>query len=271
MFFCECGTGSFKHVADEDPAEDLSCTGVSPKARRRHGGKVNPYAELGLDRFSAVLSDLQTRRDKILRRVGSNAAGLVFVRFVQSDGDWTPVVVKLPEVPSKGAAGPKKQRAAWTAGAAPLRPASPRRERVGIKKVATTSTDTKVKVPARRASFSWRRTTTLMRRPSWYWPSVIVLTLVSLAVFGRVFAICLTSVWWYVLPTLGSSSNSSCCSADAAGAGEDAHRAGLRMSMEKKKLVSPPPPPHAKKGSVVVSGVHDAVCSPTGHTKGKRG
>ncbi|KAJ1253739.1 hypothetical protein BS78_K200700 [Paspalum vaginatum] len=265
MLFCECGTGSFKHVDGEDP-EDLGCTGGSPKARRRHRGKANPYAELGLDRFSVVLSELQTRRAKILRRVGSDT-GLVFVRFVQSNGDWTPVVVKLPEVPSKGA-GPKKPRAASTAGAAPPRPeahasygtppgpASPR-EREGVKK-ATTSPNTKAKVPARRASFSWRRT---MRRPSRYWPSVIVLTLVSLAVFGRVFAICLTSIWWYVLPTLGSR-----CSDD--GAGEDAHRAGLRMSMEKKKLVSPPP--HAKKGSVV-SGVHEAVSLPTGHAKGKRG
>lgn len=263
--FCECGTGSFKHV-DEDP-DDLGCTGGSPKdrERRRHGSKVNPYAERGLDRFSVVLSELETRRAKILRRVGSDT-GLVLVRFVQSsNGDWTPVVVKLPEQPppsKKAAATKKPTRAAAASTATPLwrspAPASPGppdptspREREGAssataKVVVATS---KTKVPARKASFSWGRR---MRRPSQYWPSVIVLTLVSLAVFGRVFAICLASIWWYVLPTLGS--------------GEDARRgpAGMRMSMEKKKVVSPPLP-HAKKGSI--SGVYEVVRSP----KGKRG
>ncbi|XP_066387637.1 uncharacterized protein [Miscanthus floridulus] len=254
--FCECGTGSFKHV-DEDP-DDLGCTGGSPKEkdkeRRKHGGKVNPYAERGLDRFSVVLSELETRRAKILRRVGSDT-GLVLVRFVQSsNGDWTPVVVKLPEEPppSKKAATTKKPtRAAATSTAAPLLrppaaaspgpgsppdPASPW-ERKGAS--ATVKVVAATKVPARKASFSWGRR---MRRPSCYWPSVIVLTLVSLAVFGRVFAICLASIWWYVLPTLGS--------------GEDARPgpAGMRMSMDKKKVVSPPLP-HA---------MYEVVRSPKG-------
>jgi hypothetical protein len=118
--FCECGTGSFKHV-DED-LDDLGCTGGSPKdrERRRHGSKVNPYAERGLDRFSVVLSELETRRAKILRRVGSDT-GLVLVRFVQSsNGDWTPVVVKLPEQPrpSKKAAATKKPTRAAAASTA---------------------------------------------------------------------------------------------------------------------------------------------------------
>jgi len=117
---------------------------------------------------------------------------------------------------------------------------------------------TTTKVSARRASFSWG---TRVRRPSRYWPAVIVLTLVSLAVFGRVFAICLTSIWWYVLPTLGTGCYD--------GAGEDARRAGLRRSMEKKKLVSQPP--HTKNGSSW--GANEVASSPRGHAiaKGKRG
>ncbi|PUZ40497.1 hypothetical protein GQ55_9G429100 [Panicum hallii var. hallii] len=260
MFFCECGTGSFKHV-DEGP-EDLGCgAGGSPRGRRKHAGRVNPYAGRGLDRFSVVLSELETRRARILRRVGSNT-GLVLVRFVQSNGGWTPVVVKLPdeEQLKHGAAAKKPRAAASTAPpppsppapaspTSPLDPTSPR-EREGGKKAATT------KVPARRASFSWG---TRARRPSCYWPAFIVLTLASLAVFGRVFAICLTSIWWYVLPTLGSG----CYDGD----GEDARRAGLRRSMERRKLVSQPP--HAKNGSGW--GVHEVASSPRGHAKGKRG
>ncbi|KAF8698410.1 hypothetical protein HU200_035149 [Digitaria exilis] len=208
--FCECGTGSFKHVVDEGPDDLLSFAGGSPRGRRKHGAnKVNPYAARGLDRFSDVLSELETRRANILRRVAGSdasvAAGLVLVRFVQSNGGWTPVIVKLPEAGPppllKGAA--KKPRASATTMAAPpslpLPPASPasspREREGGVKKAATIIN----RVPARRSSFSWGRR---MRRPSRYWPAVIVLTLVSLAVFGRVFAICLTSIWWYALPTL---------------------------------------------------------------------
>lgn len=265
--FCECGTGSFNHV-DEDP-EDLGCTGGSPRERRKHGAKVNPFAERGLDRFSVVLSELETRRANILRRVGSNdTTGLVFVRFVQSNGGWTPVIVKLPEEPpSKKAAATKRPRAAAST-AAPLPPPGPASPRSPLDQAtsprkrdcASTSSTAKVvvatKVPARKASFSWGRR---MRRPSSYWPSVIVLTLVSLAVFGRVFAICLASIWWYVLPTLGSGR---CYNGSA---GEDARRAGMRMSMEKKKVVSPLPHQHAKKGSI--SGAYETVRPP----KGKRG
>ncbi|TKV95382.1 hypothetical protein SEVIR_9G359700v4 [Setaria viridis] len=264
--FCECGTGSFKHV--DGDAEDLGCGGGSPRGiRRKHGGggKVNPYAGRGLDRFSVVLSELETRRARILRRVGSDDTGLVLVRFaVQSNGGWTPVVVKLPEQPLKQKQGAtaKKPRAAASAPPLPPAPASPvslldpassPREREGVKKATA-------KVPARRASFSWGRR---VRRPSCYLPAVVVLTLVSLVVFGRVFAICLTSVWWYVLPTLGS------CYDDGA-AGEDARRAGMKRSMEKRKLVSPPPP-HAKKGSSWGVHVHEVASSPRGHAKGKRG
>ncbi|KAF8727841.1 hypothetical protein HU200_018405 [Digitaria exilis] len=247
--FCECGTGSFKHVVDEGPDDLLGFAGGSPRGRRKHGhgaNKVNPYAGRGLDRFSDVLSELEARRANILRRVvgsdadASAAAGLVLVRFVQSNGGWTPVIVKLPEAGPppllKGAA--KKPRASATTMAAPpslpLPPASPasspREREGGVKKAATIIN----RVPARRSSLSWGRR---MRRPSRYWPAVIVLTLVSLAVFGRVFAICLTSVWWYVLPTLGSGG----CDDD------DARRAGLGMSMEKKKQVSQLP--HGKNGS----------------------
>ncbi|KAG0550569.1 hypothetical protein BDA96_01G349500 [Sorghum bicolor] len=255
--FCECGTGSFKHVDDDDP-EDLGRNGGrSPKDRERRkqhgGGKVNPYAERGLDRFSVVLSELETRRAKILRRVGSSdtAGGLVLVRFVQSsNGDWTPVVVKLPEQPppskKAGAAATKKPTraaaAAASSTAAPLLrpppaavnspgPGSPREREGATAKVVDVGTS-KSKVPARKASFSWGRR---MRRPSCYWPSVIVLTLVSLAVFGRVFAICLASIWWYVLPILRSGG----CYGDGAGEGVRRSPAGMRMSMEKKKVVSP--------------------------------
>jgi hypothetical protein len=55
----------------------------------------------------------------------------------------------------------------------------------------------KTMAPTTRASFSWG----VMQRPSRYWSFVIVLTPLSLA---RMFAICMASIWWYLLPTLDS-------------------------------------------------------------------
>lgn len=255
-----CGTGSFKQYVDEDPAA-RGISGVSPKARRKHGGgKANPYAARGLDKFSTVLSELESRRDKILRRVGSDT-GLVMVRFVQSNGGWDPIVVKLPdEQQLKDVASAKKPKASTAA--APAQPAASSSTPPDTASPREGAASARAKAPARRAAaFSWGR----MRRPECYWLAVMVLTLVSLTVFGRVFAICCTSIWWYLVPTLSSG-----CSG---GASElDARQAGLRRCMEKRRVASPlppPPPQHAKKGSSC--GVHEAVSSPRSHAKGKKG
>jgi hypothetical protein len=227
-----CGTGSFKH-ADDGPAD-------SPKPRRRRHGS-NPFAARGLDKFSTVRSDLQSRRDKILRRVGSDS-GLVMVRFVQCNGAWAPIVVKLPDEKQQlnDAAAAKKVLARTSASPSPSPsstqaaasscalpvpdPASPRD---GAAKKATA----RGVEPARRTSFSRRRP----RPPACYWLAVMVLTLLSLAVFGRAFAICCTSVAWYLVPTLSSSCPN----------GADVR------SMEKRKVASPPTKSHL-----------DVLCSP---------
>ncbi|TVU00885.1 hypothetical protein EJB05_53663, partial [Eragrostis curvula] len=169
------------------------------------------------------------------------------IRFVQSDGGWAPVVFKLPEEPFvKGA----KKRVATVSAAPAAQPASASNsatppEQLASPRANATARAKQLVAPARRASsFSWGT----MRRPSRYWPAVIVLTLVSLAVFGRMFAICLTSVWWYVLPTLSS-------------AGCSDYGAARRRSMQKKKHVSLP----------LHAGVHEVVSSPKCNEKGKRG
>ena len=226
-----CGTGRFKHV-DGLPAED------SPKPRsRRHGGNRagNPFAARGLDKFSTVRSDLESRRDKILRRVGSDS-GLVMVRFVQCNGSWAPIVVKLPD--NKDAASPKKVPKTSTAASQPAAasscslpdPASPRDG--AAKNAAARGMDVE---PARRRR---SRTASLSRRrlplPTCYWLAAMVLTLLSLAVFGRAFAICCTSVAWYLVPTLTD----------------------LRRTMEKKKVASPTTKLH-----------HEVLSSPRSHAK----
>lgn len=126
-----CGTGSFKDVDGKAAAPEA-------KKKKQGGGggggkKENPYASRGLDKFSTVLSELESRREKILRQVGGAGGGgapgegggggggeHVLVRFVQSEGKgWVPIVVKLPpeeeeQQQRKGGKNKRKQQAAAT-------------------------------------------------------------------------------------------------------------------------------------------------------------
>ncbi|XP_072989837.1 uncharacterized protein [Typha latifolia] len=171
-----CGSVSFKHV-DEDPSNP-----ASPKGSRKKANK-NPYSTRGLDKYSTVLSELESKRASIMAKAGSQ--GIALVRFVYSNShDWVPIIVRLKdhskEEEDKEKALPPPPMS---------RPDSDAKE----------SPKGSMAVAERKAkkSFSWRRL-----RPSSYWPLVIVLMLVCLVMFGRVFAICCTSIWWYLLPTL---------------------------------------------------------------------
>uniref|UniRef100_J3LQ09 Uncharacterized protein n=1 Tax=Oryza brachyantha TaxID=4533 RepID=J3LQ09_ORYBR len=176
-----CGTSSFKHVDDGPGPSAAGCGGGtggrSPKlpGRKHGGGKANPYAGCGLDKFSTVLAELETRRNRILRRVGSDT-GLVMVRFVQSNGAWAPVVVKLPDdehrlrdaSAARKARPPKRTTAAVEPASRPAAPSTTQPQ-------ASSDPASPSKVPpARRRrsaesslSFSWGR----MRRPACYWPA----------------------------------------------------------------------------------------------------
>ncbi|XP_052149604.1 uncharacterized protein LOC127768115 [Oryza glaberrima] len=240
-----CGTASFKHVVDDDDPAARGTGGGSPRQpRRKHGGggggKINPYAERGLDKFSTVLSELEARRDKILRRVGSGG-GLVMVRFVQSNGALEPIIVKLPDEQRrpKDDAAAKKPR--------PSSPSTAAAQQQGAAAARATRAPPPAPAASRASSFSWGR----MRRPACYWPAVMVLMLVCLAVFGRVFAICCTSIWWYLAPTLLSNGGAG---------GEDAARRPLGSPRKS-------PPPASGKKLAGRRGTREVGSSPRGHTK----
>jgi len=323
----------------------------SKKKKPAAGKKENPYASLGLDKFSNVLAELETRREKVLRRV--DGGDRVMVRFVQSRAkEWVPVVVRLPPEEPAAKGGPRKKcklglavsppaptqpltpredvkRAAkgepkskckfkaavpppltrpstprsteyycaWpkeddvklaaadaaksepkkkckliSAVSPPLtQPSTPRsteycawpKEDVKHATVAAKATAAVAVAPAKKKATTpaVARLSSLgkkVTRPSQYWPFVAVLLLVTLVMFGRVFAICCTSVWWYLVPILS-------------GGGEEGQSAKTGKNLGKKasgKLTWPSlPPSHGKKNS---SGALQ-VTSPRSHAHGKKG
>ncbi|XP_010942772.1 uncharacterized protein [Elaeis guineensis] len=203
-----CGTGSFKRI-DEEPRAPGSAPG-SPKGSKKKANK-NPYSTRGLDKFSTVLAELEARREKIMAKVGRD--GVSMVRFMYSNSqDWVPIIVKLREDAKQEKT---KRDDAKKLKPLPLPPSQPTsevgeessaplvRSRDGkeVVKEAEPATERKVK-----KCFTWGAKEGEVGfwrwRPSYYWPLVIVLILVCLVMFGRVFAICCTSIWWYLVPTM---------------------------------------------------------------------
>ncbi|XP_073008375.1 uncharacterized protein [Typha latifolia] len=184
-----CGTGSFKHV-DDDP-----CTAsASPRRTKKKKPDKNPYSSRGLDKYSTVLSELNSRREKILAKAGSD--GIAMVRFMfSSSHDWVPVIVKLRDPKTHDQEDVKnldKRNKNTKALSSPTKP-----EEEADKEAKEVAKEAKPTSEIKEVAWSWRRWTF-----GYHWPLVMILILVCLVLFGRVFAICCTSIWWYSVPVM---------------------------------------------------------------------
>lgn len=201
-----CGS-NFHHLQEEEIEEDhqpmsnkTSPSSTPRKSRSRnsqifktHNNKdKNPYSNIGLDKFSALLSDLEEKRQRIYAHTGDQDK--TFVRFVYNkSNDCVPIVVKLKE---------KK-----------VDNEKPKIENFKVKQIDSNSEPTNLdhneliskaekeinKEEKKNNNFSWRR-------PSYYLPVVMIFILLFLAVFGRSATILCTSIGWYIVPTLKESS-----------------------------------------------------------------
>lgn len=267
-----CGTASFKDV---DKDELMSGGGKQAQRKEKKkpaaGKKENPYASRGLDKFSMVLAELESRREKVLRRV--DGGDHVMVRFVQSDTKgWVPIVVKLPtEEPAAKAESKKKCKfkLAVSSTPPPTQPPSPRTESTSprgddavLHAAAVTAPVVAAAPTKKKASaagrWSWGNKAI---RPSQYWPFLAVLLLLSLVVFGRMFAICCTSIWWYLVPILNGEDEG------PRSMGKTGRHLGKKASDKKigeKITWASLPPSHGKKGS---SGDHEVISPRRSHGK----
>ncbi|XP_007029922.2 PREDICTED: uncharacterized protein LOC18599763 [Theobroma cacao] len=198
-FFC----GAFHHQKEDDD-ELWSTPASTPKKSRRKKDSKNPYSTRGLDQFSALLAELEEKRQQIYSQMGSEG----IVRFVyKNSNDCVPVVVKLKD---------KKEEKNKTEDTKDHHPESCVSE--VVEKLPTPpESDEKIE---QKKSFSWNIVKSQdWRRPSYYIPAVIISILLFLVFFGRSVAILCTCMGWYVVPTIsGEGSN-------------------LRTSMKKKDYV----------------------------------
>ncbi|KAM7279234.1 hypothetical protein ACFE04_006368 [Oxalis oulophora] len=154
--------------------------------KNKKGENNNPYATRGLDKFSALLAEIEEKKQKIYAQ--KNSQDISLVRFMYSESDrCVPIVVKA-----------KKEKDDQTK-LDDIKIKRPLEENQDMIKSAVTEEN---KEESTKNRFSIDQIVYKLRRPSYYLPVVIVFILTLLALSGRSFAILCTCIGWYVIPTL---------------------------------------------------------------------
>ncbi|CAH9100638.1 unnamed protein product [Cuscuta epithymum] len=184
-----CGSSQ----AHEDLEDEMDC--LSPKRSKKgnsNGKNNNPYANRGLDKFSALLAEIQDKKQKIYTQVGADEISIVRFVFSSNSNHVKPIVVKL-----KGGNTKKENTPARRSGESINNEDEVIKD---VEKVKETGCCSKRKFTK---TVSWKKMTLEdWKNPRFYMPLTIILILVFLAVYGRTFAILCTSVGWYAIPAI---------------------------------------------------------------------
>ncbi|KAK6160599.1 hypothetical protein DH2020_003980 [Rehmannia glutinosa] len=225
-----CGSGSFNHQDHEDEIESNGSPCPTPKRSKRStsfckilgkdNSNKNPFADRGLDKFYALLADLEEKKQKIYTQMG--AEEISFVRFVYSpDSDHAkPIVVKVKEKKQVDKISTNLIKQSFKKTTSNINQSDVVADKISVTTVASQITEDRVpkeelieKTRKKRRCLRCNGSFKLdnLRRPYYYFPVIVVLILVFLAMYGRSFAILCTSIGWYMVPTVvgGSSSSSS--------------------------------------------------------------
>ncbi|XP_077216973.1 uncharacterized protein LOC143851428 [Tasmannia lanceolata] len=205
---------NLSQVDDEDPWST-----PTPRKSRRRDSK-NPYSTRGLDKFSAVLAELESRRESIIARMGSQDISLV--RFVNSNSnDWIPIIVKIKSpkganteiVNDKNRPLDQKSKAIDQTPTGFSAPKEIMKSPTGFsREIAKSPTGFLAPKEIRpldgriKKRFSWdvKEGVDILRQRGYYSAVVLMLIMFCVVMFGRTFAILCTSIWWYLVPSVKS-------------------------------------------------------------------
>uniref|UniRef100_A0A0D3C8Z7 ZCF37 n=1 Tax=Brassica oleracea var. oleracea TaxID=109376 RepID=A0A0D3C8Z7_BRAOL len=157
----------------------------SPKRSRKES--KNPYSNRGLDKFSALLSELDEKRQSIYaNRLDSDGPPLV--RFVfKSSGECVPVMIKTKKVTKKKVDGQEDDLK--------IKTESKTKEAKEIKETESETTEKKQRCVL-------NENLEKISRPNRFLPVTVMLVLVFLVFFGRTVSIMCTCIVWYLVPMI---------------------------------------------------------------------
>jgi len=182
--------GSFQHQ-EEDVA---ACSSPKRSKRKKESRNNNPYSDRGLDKFSALLADLDARRQKLYSQTSPQEISLVRFAYSSND-DFVPIVVKMKNKDQNKKHKSEELRIRHLTSFSEQLEKSAEEATVEERKQQHKKLESHKK---KNLSFSWN----MLKWPSFYVPAVVILILVFLIVFGRSVATLCTCVVWYVVPTL---------------------------------------------------------------------
>lgn len=156
-----------------------------------------------MDKFSALLAEIDEKRQKIYAQLNPDEISIVRFRY-SPDHNIKPIVVKVKPNP-KPESEPKTDNHQ-----------KPKDEDVNVPNHGTLSKlpssssmvvenkyeKARVQLYEKVKGYKWND-------PRFYLPVVIILILLSLVFFGRAFVIMCTSIGWYVIPTIANNGDSS--------------------------------------------------------------
>ncbi|XP_028796075.1 uncharacterized protein LOC114751582 [Neltuma alba] len=168
----------------------------SPRKSRKSRNK-NPYSTRGLDQFSALLADLDRKRQEIYSQ--ARPQDISFIRFVSSkssSNDFVPIVIKAKGKDQKHKSEELKVRHV----ASNSQPILEEPAAVEVPKQSKLGSNEK----AEKKNFCCN----VWSRPSFYLPVMLIMILGLLTVFGRSVATICTCILWYTATTVKDSSSS---------------------------------------------------------------
>ncbi|KAM5556581.1 hypothetical protein ABKV19_024126 [Rosa sericea] len=208
--FSPFSCGNFSQVDDDEPVTASPYSTPKKSRSRRSTGLLhrsnsrdnkNPYANVGLEKFSAVMAELEEKRQQIYAQTGSQDETLVhFVYKKPDDSVPVPIVVILKD---------KKDDKTKSGGSSPDRDekhvvSTPRTTEALGKKFKTIEEIKKPGMVSDKLTKKrvYKKCSDMWMMPNFYLPVAVIFILVLLAVFGRSIAILCTSIGWYAVPTL---------------------------------------------------------------------
>ncbi|KAL3514371.1 hypothetical protein ACH5RR_027088 [Cinchona calisaya] len=189
--------GSFKNQERDDFEELLSPCTIPRRSRssRNHRDSKNPYANQGLERFYALLAQLEDKKKKIYIQKGSERISFIYFTNSNSD-DWKPVIVKLKKKEITDTKYNAQHKHKHTIEAAP--------SSIVVDQVGQPKEEMIIRRLSKTKSKNWSH------HIFGYLPVTIILILLFLAMYGRSFAILCTTFGWYLVPmTMKEKSSSS--------------------------------------------------------------
>ncbi|KAK4750518.1 hypothetical protein SAY87_004000 [Trapa incisa] len=209
--------GSFHSEEEEDIDDQLRAIGAvgasirssTPRRKqafcrtRNSNHSRNPYSNRGLDKFEALLADINEKKRKIFSK--NDAGSISLVRFVPtSSNNLVPIVVKVKGSNSQPGSPPRTEEAlevdksvtrSNSEGSHPHQSTATKQ-----KDDSNNGEGCKKKISSYS---SWNLLSReRWRKPSYYMSTAVILILVFLLLFGRSAAILCTTIGWYLIPII---------------------------------------------------------------------